>query len=168
MSKSVRQRLLKLGVVSTLIAGVMFIGLLGGRSNRALAQEGDSQTFIIQAGAFSGLTGGPVELLAFTPSTLQIHRGDTVTWHINSFHNVRIGESPSNLILVPEDGGTPYLNPVVAFPSIDNGGTYTGGEANSGLPSGPDTLIFSLVVFLRHSPRHVRPDRGGGRRCGNS
>jgi plastocyanin len=100
-------------------------------------------TYVIQAGA-----SGPAnsELLAFAPQSLQVHRGDTVVWALAGFHNVRFDSAPTDLILFPEDG-PPQVNPVVAFPSIESGSAYTGGNVGSGLPIDPTAPpIFSLVM----------------------
>jgi plastocyanin len=40
----------------------------------------------------------------------------------------------------------PQINAAAAFPNIENGGTYTGGEVNSGLPQGVLMTTFSLVI----------------------
>jgi plastocyanin len=60
---------------------------------------------------------------------------------VNGFHNVRfVGEGggviPFALIPGVDDVDIPQINPAAAFPTIDNGGTYTGGPMNSGLPAG--------------------------------
>ncbi len=139
------RRLMKLGMVGALIVGVMAVGLWGNRSNRALAQD-NSQTFMVYAGAFGAAN---VEVYGFAPSTIKVHRGDTIMWHIASFHNIHIGNEPASLITVTEVDGTPIpaLNPAVGFPSVQNGAAYTGGDVNSGLPEGEVlTGTFSLVM----------------------
>lgn len=137
-------RLLKIGTVFTLILGVVAAGLAGGQRS-ALAHEAESQVFMVHAG---GHAPGNVEVLAFAPSVVQVHRGDTVMWHITNFHNVRFGEQPAELIIVPEVDGQPLpqMNPDIAFPSVENGGTLTNAHANSGLPI--ESPIFSLVIDL--------------------
>ncbi|RMF78385.1 MAG: LysM peptidoglycan-binding domain-containing protein [Chloroflexi bacterium] len=106
------------------------------------------QSFVVSAGA--GLAPGNSEVLAFAPSNLQVHRGDTVTWLNNGFHNIRFSETGNiPLVLIPgqADVEIPQVNPAVALPSIQSGSVYTGGGANSGLPAdGPP--IFSLVIDL--------------------
>jgi plastocyanin len=90
-----------------------------------------------------------VEVLAFAPQSLQIHRGDTVAWSINSLHDVRFADGPTDLVIAPEVNGQPMpqMNPVVAFPTINSGDTYQGGELGSGLPVAPDSpRTFSLVI----------------------
>jgi plastocyanin len=143
---SIRNRLLKLAFIGVLALAVFAAGLLGNRGNRAFAQDMEPQNFVVQAGA-----QGPanVELLAFAPSNIQVHRGDTITWSINSFHNVHIGEAPNELMMAPEVDGQPLLqiNPAAGFPSIESGDAYAGGDANSGLPAGESFFsLFSLVV----------------------
>lgn len=139
------QRLLKLGMVGALVLGVIVIGLLGNR-NVALAQEGDAQTLVIAAGDW---TIGNIEALQFAPQNLQVHRGDTVIWHLNGFHDIRFASAPADLIIAPEVDGQPLpqVNPVFALPSIESGAVYQGGELGSGLPEGLSGT-FSLVIDL--------------------
>lgn len=142
-------RFVKLALIMALILGVMVAGLMG-NSSHALAQDGQHQTFLIQAGGF-----GPenLELTAFAPNALKVHRGDTVVWHFASFHNVHLGEdNAATLVVAPVTNGQPLpqINPAVAIPTIKNGDTYSGGDANTGVPnldpSAPAT--FSLVIDL--------------------
>lgn len=145
MQSLAMRRLFKLGLVGALIVGVMAVGLWGNQSNRTLAQD-NSQTFMVYAGAFGASN---VEVYGFAPSTIKVHRGDTIMWHIASFHNVHIGDAPAPFVTVTEIDGTPVpaLNPAIGFPSIENGAAYTGGDANSGLPQGEVlTGTFSLVM----------------------
>jgi plastocyanin len=141
------QRMLKLGFVGALILGVVAVGLLGNR-NVALAQDTEPQTYMVQAGTF---TLGNIEILAFGPQELQVHRGDTVMWHFNGFHNVRFDSAPAELIIAPDVDGQPLpqVNPVIAFPTIENGAVYQGGVVGSGVPLDPAApLTFSLVIDL--------------------
>jgi plastocyanin len=140
-------RLLKLGMVGALVLGVLAAGLLGNR-NVALAQNMEPQTFMVQAGTF---TLGNIEILAFGPQELQVHRGDTVMWHFNGFHDVRFDSAPAELIIAPEVDGQPLpqFNPAIAFPSIENGAVYQGGVVGSGVALDPAApLTFSLVIDL--------------------
>jgi plastocyanin len=131
-----------------IVAGMLAVAA-GAISNRlvARAQEMEPQTYVIQAGAM-----GPalIEVLAFAPQTLQVHRGDTVTWMNNSFHNIRFGEEVIPLVIAPEVDGQPLpqINPGIAFRTIESGSAYQGGEANSGLPLAPEDRVFSLVIDL--------------------
>lgn len=142
-----KSRLLKLGMVGALALGVFAAGFMN-NNNRALAQDAAHQTFMVQAGGFGAAN---VEVLAFAPSVVQVHRGDTVMWHIASFHNVHVGEAPSEFVVVSEVDGqpVPQINPAVGLPSIESGADYTGGDVSSGLPQG-DVLTgtFSLVIDL--------------------
>jgi len=147
MKLEMRQRLIKLGTVAVLGVGVFAAGLAN-RPTSALAHEIAHNTYMVSAGAYSG---GNAELMAFAPSYLKVHRGDTVMWHINSFHNVHIGEKPADLITVQEVGGkpTPIVNPSVAFGNIKTGETYKGGDVSNGLGMGPDASpIFSVVIDM--------------------
>lgn len=140
-------RLFKLGMVAALVLAVVAAGLVGGRGNRALAQDMQPQTFMVQAGGY-GLAN--TELVGYAPSSLKIHRGDTVMWHFNSFHNVHLAEGLTDFVIAPTVDGKPLpqLNPAVAFPTIQSGDTYSGGDANTGIvildPAAP--AAFSLVM----------------------
>jgi plastocyanin len=124
----------------------IFAGML---SNRlvARAQESEAQHYIVQAGA-----GGPwnMDVLAFAPQTLQVHRGDTVTWLNNGFHDIHFEDAPVPLVIEGEANGQtiPMLNPAIAFRTLDSGATYSGGDANSGLPLAPGDAVWSLVIDL--------------------
>jgi plastocyanin len=140
-------RLMKLGMIAVLTLSVFAAGLLN-RPQATLAQDMAHNTYMIQAGGFGEAN---VEVLAFAPAFLQVHRGDTVMWHVTSFHNMRFGEQEEPFITVEEIGGssTSVGNPKVFFPTLENGAAYMGGEANSGLP--PEDAIksfFSLVIDL--------------------
>ncbi len=147
MNHETRQRLVKLGTVVALGIGVFAAGLLN-RPSRALAQDASHNTYMVQAGGFGEAN---VEVLAFTPSYLKVHRGDTVMWHVTSFHNMRFGENEEPFITVEKIGDKDTLvgNPKVFFPTLKSGDAYTGGDANSGLP--PEDAIkssYSLVMDL--------------------
>jgi plastocyanin len=106
----------------------------------------EAQNFFVQAGA---LGTGNIEILAFAPQSIQIHRGDTVTWFINSFHNVRFANGPAEMVIVADVNGQPMpqLDPAIAYPTINSGDTYTGGELGSGLPDPTSpNKSFSLVM----------------------
>jgi plastocyanin len=147
MNQASRQRLMKLGAVAVLGVGVFAAGLLN-RPSRTLAQEVVHNTYMVMAGGF---TAGNAEALAFGPSTLKVHNGDTVMWHIGSFHNVHFEDQPADLIIVPVVDGKPLpqINPAVAFPTFKSGDTYKGGDATNGLPLGPDASpMFSMMIDL--------------------
>ncbi|MBC7810413.1 MAG: hypothetical protein H7175_04665 [Burkholderiales bacterium] len=134
---------MKLLSVKRLLAVFGLLLVLAGVS-AVSAQEGT--TYTVLAGGF-----GPanIEALAFSPNTLQVHRGDTVVWQIGGFHNVRLGEAPLEFIIAPTVDGQPLpqFNQEVVLPSVENGGSYTGGEAGSGLfldPSMPP--VFALII----------------------
>jgi plastocyanin len=133
--------------VFALVLGIG-VGLLMNLHTTAQAQEMAGQQFTVQAGGY-----GPsnVEVLAFAPLNLQVHRGDTVTWVETGFHNIRFAEENIDLVIAPEVDGQPLpqVNPGVAFPTIENGATYSGGDANSGLPVPPNEFTtFSLVMDM--------------------
>ncbi|RMF78771.1 MAG: hypothetical protein D6737_13715 [Chloroflexi bacterium] len=136
----------KIALVAAVVFGVAF-GVIS--TQISLAQEGGGgQTFLVQAGA--GIAPNNSEALIFAPANLRVHRGDTVNWAVNGFHNIRFteeGNIPFGLIPGMDDVEVPQINPAVAFPTIESGATYSGGPANSGLPlDGPPG--FSLVIDL--------------------
>lgn len=132
------------GAVVIVAALAVIAGALSSRLV-ARAQDMEAQTFVLQAGVM-GPAG--IEVLAFAPGVLQVHRGDTVTWSVNGFHDIHFEEAPAPLVVAPEVDGQPLpqINPAVAFQTIDSGAPYQGGEANSGLPLAPEDAIFSLVM----------------------
>jgi len=138
---------LKLGLIA-IIAIAAYVGM----SSLVFAQTGamQPQTFIVHAGGFGSAN---TDILAFAPTDLKVHRGDTVTW-VTTFHNIHFEEQPVDLIIAPEVDGKPLpqANPAVFFPSIESGAAYTGGDANSGipfpLPGTEPSPIFSLVIDL--------------------
>jgi plastocyanin len=157
MNRDMRQRLIKLGTVAVLGVGVFAAGLLN-RPSRALAQEVAHNTYMVQAGGFGEAN---VEVLAFSPSYLKVHRGDTVMWHVTSLHNMRFGENDEPFITVEKIGGkdTPVANPKVFFPTLQSGSAYMGGDANSGLPS-VDAMksAYTLVMDLEPGVYSYRCD----------
>jgi plastocyanin len=106
------------------------------------------QTFTVLVGAEDVSQGATVT--AFFPETLRIHVGDTVHWQKNAdeIHTVTflvdMELPPFNL---PHDGPPSPLmrNPLLAFPTVPDGGLYDGTTfANSGI-FGPDPEIFQGV-----------------------
>lgn len=93
----------------------------------ALAQEGTSQTFVIQAGI--GTEVGNYR--AFAPTTVQVHPGDTVRW-IKSYCNIHFAEAES-----------PVTEAFIS--TVQSGDSFSGGEANSGL-SFPPPPYFELRI----------------------
>ncbi len=137
------QRLSKVALVGAVVLSAV-LGVLTSRQ-AALAQEMAPQTYIVQVGAGAP---GNADLLMFAPNNLQVHRGDTVTWAIGGFHNVRFASAPEPLVVPQEVNGqqAPTFNPAIAFPTIESGATYSGGDVNSGLPG--EVPMFSLVIDL--------------------
>ncbi len=141
---------LALVFIGTLTLGVL-VGMTGARSARAAA----AQTYVVQVGA-ANISN--TALLQFAPGSLKVHRGDTVTWVINGFHNVHIGATkPVDLIIAPDVNGKPLpqMNPQIAFPyGPKSGSAYQGGEAGSGLAlpmpgSPPPSPAYSLVIDMK-------------------
>jgi plastocyanin len=113
------------------------------------AQDSETQVYTVLAG---GNAAYNTTVLAFAPQQIQVHRGDTVSWIIDGFHNIHFAQGPTELVIMPEVNGQPMpqINPAVAFPSAESGTTYQGGDANSGLPLDPTTpmVAFSLVMDI--------------------
>jgi plastocyanin len=137
------------------LVGVLMLGALIGAASARPARAATAQTYVVQVGA-----GGDANtaLLQFAPGSLKVHRGDTVTWLINGFHNVHVGATkPADLIIAPEVNGKPLpqANPQIFFPSgPKSGSTYQGGEAGSGVPlpmpgAPPPSPAFSLVIDMK-------------------
>ncbi|MBI5670412.1 MAG: hypothetical protein HZC41_20655 [Chloroflexi bacterium] len=145
MWSNVRTRLGWLAIGSALFSG-MIAGIFIPQVT-AQAQDAEPQTYTVLAG---GADVFNTAVLAFAPQSLKVHRGDTVQWLISGFHNIHFAETPTELIIAPEVNGQPLpqMNPAVAFPNIENGGVFQGGDANSGIgldPTNP-TVTFSLVM----------------------
>lgn len=124
-----------------------------------------SQEFIIRFGAFGP---GNIAVYQFAPTDVKIHRGDTVTWLLDAETNIHFEETFVPVFTGAEIAGQsmPVYNPAVAFPTIENGASYTGGDVNSGalgLVSMDQGLkAFSLVMdvepgsYTFFSDIHVR------------
>src|SRR5262245_17346449 len=117
-------------VKAFVVVALMLASLAGLTGNFAIAGAAGKATYNVIAGP--ELTNG-VSVLAFSPQTLKVHRGDTVTWQQRGFHNVRFDQKPMDLVAVNSIDGkpTPELNPVIMFPNVKNGdaakpGTNTG------------------------------------------
>jgi plastocyanin len=132
------------------VAVVLAIGAGFSMHSTTHAQAPTQQTFIVFAG---GAGPANMDLLEFFPKDLKVHRGDTVTWLINSFHNISFvgstmdtNAAPEQFIVNGDINGqqVTYINPEITTPTIQDGGTYTGGVAESGLPI--PTPTFSLVI----------------------
>jgi plastocyanin len=134
-----------------LIGAAVLAVVAGALSSRLVARadghEGEAQTYIVRAGA-GGVANG--ELLGFAPQLLQIHRGDAVTWTIEGFHNIHFASEPASLFVESEVNGQtmPVFNSAIAFPSIDSGSTYSGGDVSSGLSPFTGSNVFSVTVDL--------------------
>jgi plastocyanin len=111
----------------------------------AAVQPLASQDYTVLVGLENAHQG--IDVMAFFPSSVIIHAGDTVHWKLNSneIHTVTFGydenaELPEAIVPAaafgfPADPSPLILNPAIANPSIPAGGEYTGGPASSGLMS---------------------------------
>ena len=139
------EQLVKLGLVGVLALGIL-VGVIFPQLS-VEAQSMDPQNYVVMAGG-----GAPfnTDVLAFAPHSLQVHRGDTIMWAVAGFHNIHLAPTVTEAIIAPEVNGQPLpqVNPAVAFPSVENGGVFTGGDANSGLSLDPANpmVTFSLVI----------------------
>jgi plastocyanin len=130
-----------LGILNLLLAALL-IGILP-----LTAQDQDQETYSVIA----GMSSGGIDVMAFGPAHLQVHRGDTVRWLLAGFHNIHV-ETEVTMLIVPfeQDGAElMQMNPDVMMPTIESGSTYTGGSVNSGLPlAGPAQAApyFELTI----------------------
>jgi plastocyanin len=124
-----------------LVIAASFFFLIGSTSSRASAAK---STFIVLAGTD---TPYGVSVLAFAPQTIKVHRGDTITWQVLGFHDIRFSAKPADLITITDIDGKklPEINPAIALPSLPSGGVYKV-EMGSGLPGGPDSATYSVVM----------------------
>ena len=144
-------RLPRWGLAVALVVGVL-AGILIPRI-AVEAQATQAQTYTVLAGSDAA---GNTALLSFAPNLLQVHRGDTVQWVIMSFHNVHFEQEIAPLVVAPEVDGKPLpqLNPAIAFPTVENGGTYSGGDANSGIPLDPANASATFSLVMDAEPGH--------------
>ena len=108
-----------------------------------VASAASAQTYTVLVGAESVSHGAGV--MAYFPSTLTIHVGDTVLWKVNTheIHTVTfLAGTPEPVLIVPVPvTTTPFpgplmINPRVGFPTVPAGGMYDGSTyANSGVMS---------------------------------
>src|SRR5512146_479927 len=83
-----------------MFVGMLTLGVIVGAMDTRSARAAAAQTYIVQVGA-ADISN--TALLQFAPGSLKVHRGDTVTWLINGFHNVHVGAvQPADLIIAPE------------------------------------------------------------------
>jgi plastocyanin len=137
-------RWFKLSLVGVLMLGVFFVGLTGNRGV-TLAQDASGQTHLVIA----GMDSGDISANVFAPAAIQVHQGDTVRWLSAGFHNIHFEEANADLLIPLEQDGKSILqlNPAVLLPSIQSGGTYSGGDANNGIAmGGPPAPYFELKI----------------------
>jgi plastocyanin len=124
-----------------LVVMLSFILSAVGLAMPSMASASTAQTYTVLVGAEN--TGRKTNVMAYFPSTLHIHVGDTVVWKQNTheIHTVTFlaGTSMPVLIEPTPSGFTPaglMLNPQVAFPAAPQGGLFDGSTyANSGIMS---------------------------------
>jgi plastocyanin len=85
---------------------------------------------------------------AFSPRTLEIGVGDTITWQIIGFHNIAFPGGQPLPTLELRDGGNVYVHPRVMLPA--GGPTFDGtGYHNSGLPEDPSKPFSYTLTFTK-------------------
>ena len=143
------ERLSRWALASALLFGAL-VGVFLPRM-AAQAQANSPQTYSVLAGSAAEFN---TAVLAFAPQSLKVHRGDTVTWILGGFHNIHFETTISDLIVAPEVNGQPQpqLNPAVAFPSIEDGGVFTGGDANSGVALDPTNPVVTFSMVMDVAP----------------
>jgi plastocyanin len=134
------------GVLSCAVLLVVSVGLLSPTLSFAAKKlsASSSQTYTVMVGLEKPNKG--IGVMAYFPSSVTIHTGDTVHWvqNSNEIHTVTFLDGvPLPDLLLPADvagadsGISPLVfNPAVASPAIPAGGLYTGGigaYANSGI-----------------------------------
>jgi len=129
-------------VVAVLLSLVL-IGVFGKQNARAAGK----QAFTVTAGQPTDIG---VDVLAFGPQTIKVHRGDSVTWKFSPVHNVHFVNQPVDQIVPTTIDGKQalILNPVIVVPNAQTGDSAKAG-LNTGLlgdPSGPTE--FTAVVDL--------------------
>jgi plastocyanin len=85
---------------------------------------------------------------AFSPRTLEIGVGDTITWQIIGFHNIAFPGGQPLPTLELREGGNVYVHPRVLLPV--GGPTFDGtGYHNSGLPEDPSKPFSYTLTFTK-------------------
>src|SRR5258706_1342521 len=89
-----------------------------------------------------------IDILAFAPQTVKVHRGDTITWQFAPIHTVHFAAKPLDLVVVSDIDGKqiPEVNPAILTPSGQSGdplkeGFQTGLIGDPGAPT-----AFSLTM----------------------
>ncbi len=144
------KRILFLGVILVMLTAAFTIPVtaaniyipvvIGGPAVSPLAVATGPQTYTVLVGYDNGQQNAMIN--GYFPSTLTIHKGDTVKWVLNSMeiHTVTFlaGRDIASIpFIIPAPAnpvGPLMLNPQVAFPSVPSGSNYDGATfLNSGL-----------------------------------
>src|SRR5215831_4457658 len=135
-------RLLKIITVSTLVLAA-FVGVLTGRTT---ARAAGKASYNVIAGVHLDVG---VDVLAFFPPTVKVHRGDTITWTFDPAHDLRFATKPVDSLLTPGDvdGKTlPLVNPTVSVPNLQSGDPYKDGLATGIMGTDPNNNTFTIVM----------------------
>ena len=112
------------------------------------ANAASPATYTVSVGSF---TPYGIEVLAFGPQTIKVHRGDTIKWLLGGPHNIHFHDAPLKLTITSKIDGKDVveLNPEILTPTIKSGDKQQAG-ANSGLLTRPTEgpPSFSLVMDL--------------------
>jgi plastocyanin len=88
-----------------------------------------------------------IDILAFGPQSLRVHRGDTVTWKVTGFHNIRFDVKPADYTVNSQVDGKAVteLNPVIAFPNAKTGDLFKPGLSTGILRTSAE---FSVLMDI--------------------
>ncbi len=133
--------------VRKLIPLIVIVGLAHLLSVHTLARAAASYKVIVGQEAMSG-----IGVHAFGPQLVKVHRGDTVTWQFEGFHDMRFDQTPVDLLVNSQIDGKSVveMNPIVVFPTVKSGDSYQAGAASRfmtphGSPmGGPNTLTLIM------------------------
>src|SRR5215213_10353222 len=88
-----------------------------------------------------------IDILAFGPQSLRVHRGDTVTWKVTGFHNIRFDVKPADYTVNSQVDGKAVteLNPVITFPNAKTGDLFKPGLSTGILRTSAE---FSVLMDI--------------------
>jgi plastocyanin len=110
-----------------------------------VARAAGKASYTVLAGATSQIG---IDNLAFSPQTLRVHRGDTITWNFSPIHDVHFAAKPVDLSIMSDIDGKqlPEINPVILTPSGQSGDTFKEGF-NTGLIGDPGAPTSFAIVM---------------------
>src|SRR5579859_6202480 len=114
------RRFTNLKVLSVSAMSALVVSMLA--SSLGVAQAAAKASFSVTVGTSATEVG--IDILAFVPQTLKVHRGDSITFKYAPVHNVRFTDTPDPNLIAPQniDGQQiPAVDPLVAVPSANSG-----------------------------------------------